>query len=290
MDIKMKYKRENNSNSRSSIFGRIWFSLRMFLFSVLSFGPMPAHIAFIMDGNRRYSKKHNVKQGSGHNVGFSALISTLQYCYELGVKYVTVYAFSIDNFKRKPEEVQSLMNLLTEKIDEMLEETSVVKEYGIRVNFWGDLNLLTEPVRLAAKKAMAVTAENTGPVLSVCVAYTSTNEILHAVQESCAEKNNSMAVGYSNGRINSSEGLLSVADLEQHFYSASFPEPDIVVRTSGETRLSNFLLWQTSFSHLQNPIALWPEFSLRYLVWSILQYQKAYPSLQEQRIRSKKTH
>ncbi|KAM0948186.1 putative ditrans,polycis-polyprenyl diphosphate synthase ((2E,6E)-farnesyl diphosphate specific) [Dioscorea sansibarensis] len=285
----MKYRRANNSNLGSNVFGRIWFSMRMFLFSVLSFGPRPAHIAFIMDGNRRYSKKHNVIEGSGHNVGFSALISTLQYCYELGVKYVTVYAFSIDNFRRKPDEVQSLMTLMKEKIDELLEETSVVKEYGIRVNFWGDLNLLTEPVRLAAKKAMAVTAENTGPVLSVCVAYTSTNEILHAVQESCAEKINRMAEGYSNGCINSSEDLVSVADLEQHLYSASCPEPDIVVRTSGETRLSNFLLWQTPYSHLQNPVALWPEFSLRHLIWSILQYQRAYPSLQYQRIRNKKT-
>ena len=112
----MKYKRENNFKLSFNIFGRIWFSMRMFLFRVLSFGPMPAHIAFIMDGNRRYSKKHNSKEDSGHNAGFSSLMSTLQYCYGLGLKYVTVYAFSVDNFKRKPDEVRSLMNLLKEKI------------------------------------------------------------------------------------------------------------------------------------------------------------------------------
>ncbi|XP_039144957.1 dehydrodolichyl diphosphate synthase CPT3-like isoform X2 [Dioscorea cayenensis subsp. rotundata] len=290
MDLKMKYKRQNNFKLSSNIFGRIWFSMRMFLFNVLSFGPMPAHIAFIMDGNRRYSKKHNSKEDTGHSAGFSSLTSTLQYCYELGVKYVTVYAFSIDNFKRKPDEVRSLMNLLKEKIDELLEETSVVNEYDIRVNFWGELNLLTEPVRLAAKKAMTVTGKNTGPVLSVCVAYTSTHEILHAVQESCANVNKMLAVRYSNECINSAEGLVSVADLEQHLYSVSCPEPDIVVRTSGESRLSNFLLWQTPYCHLQNPGALWPEFSLRHLVWSILQYQRAYSSLHAKRMRSKKKY
>lgn len=273
---------------RFTFLQRIWGFLRKCLFLVLSFGPMPNHIAFIMDGNRRFAKSRGMKQDGGHNGGFSALISTLQYCYEMGVKYVTVYAFSIDNFKRKPDEVQSLMNLMQEKIDELLKRDSIISQYGIRINFWGNLKLLSEPVRLAAEKAMTITAKNSGPVFSVCVAYTSTDEIVHAIEESCAEKVNELGLGYNSCHHDDMGNIISVTDVEQHLYTADCPEPDIVIRTSGETRLSNFLLWQTTFSHLQNPIPLWPEFSLRHLVCSILGYQKVYPYIKELRSKSKR--
>ncbi|XP_010907458.1 dehydrodolichyl diphosphate synthase CPT3 [Elaeis guineensis] len=277
----------------SNPLGGVWCFLRKCLFSVLSLGPMPHHIAFIMDGNRRYAKR-SLKQDSGHKVGFTALTSVLQYCFEMRVKYVTVYAFSIDNFKRQPSEVQSLMDLMKEKIDELLKEESIVNKYKVRINFWGNLCLLSEPVRLAAEKAMAITAGNMGPVFSVCVAYTSTNEIMHAVEESCVERRDKIRKGYSNGykdelvRADKMDSVILVADLEQHFYTSDCPGPDIVIRTSGETRLSNFLLWQTTFSHLQNPAPLWPEFSFRHLVWAIIEYQRVYPYLERRRSSSKK--
>ncbi|TKY44443.1 Dehydrodolichyl diphosphate synthase 6 [Spatholobus suberectus] len=110
-------------------------------------------------------------------------MSILRYCYELGVKYVTVYAFSIDNFKRKPKEVQSLMELMREKIEELLQQESLINEYGVRLHFIGDMQLLTEPVRVAVEKAMRVTAHNNQRVLLICVAYTSCHEIVHAVQD-----------------------------------------------------------------------------------------------------------
>ena len=273
----------------STLLQNIWGFFRKCLFLVLSFGPMPNHIAFIMDGNRRFAKSRGVKQGGGHRVGFAALISTLQHCYEMGVKYVTVYAFSIDNFKRKPDEVESVMSLIQEKIDELLKEKSIVNQYGIRINFWGNLKLLSEPVRLAAEKAMTSTSKNTGPVLSVCVAYTSTDEIMHAIEQLWAKKISKIQVN-ANGYDVDMGCTVSVADLEQHLYTAGCPDPDIVIRTSGETRLSNFLLWQTTFSHLQNPSPLWPDFSLRHLVWAILEYQKIYPYLKELRSKSKKRH
>ncbi|CAL9758343.1 unnamed protein product [Musa acuminata subsp. burmannicoides] len=274
-----------------NIFASVWRFLRRCLFLVLALGPMPNHIAFIMDGNRRYAKRRNVKEGTGHGVGFTTLTSICQYCYEMGVKYVTVYAFSIDNFKRKPEEVQSLMDLMKEKIDELLEEGSIVQKYGFRINFWGSLDLLSEPVRLAAEKAMTHTADNTGPVLSVCVAYTSTNEIVRAIKKSCARKS-FRTQGYVNcdgeSVCEDINGYVTVADLEENLDTADCPDPDIVIRTSGEARLSNFLLWQTSLSHLQNPNPLWPEFSLRNLVWAILEYQKIYPYLEARRRLAKK--
>ncbi|URD85388.1 FAR1 DNA-binding domain, partial [Musa troglodytarum] len=165
------------------------------LFLTLSFGPMPVHIAFILDGNRRYAKKKNLKMGAGHKVGFNSLLAVLRYCYELGVEYVTVYAFSIDNFRRKPEEVKGLMALMKEKIDELLEEDTIVHKFGLRIKFWGSLDMLNEPARAAAERAMAATANNTGPVLFVCVAYTSTDEIARAIKKSCSTKRDETAGG-----------------------------------------------------------------------------------------------
>ncbi|KAJ6843872.1 dehydrodolichyl diphosphate synthase 6-like [Iris pallida] len=207
----------------------------------------------------------------------------------MGIEYVTIYAFSIDNFKRKPDEVQSTMNLMQEKIEELLKEESFVTKYGVKINFWGNLSLLSEPVRLAVEKAMVSTAKNSGPVLSVCVAYTSTYEIMRAIHKSCAEKIGKIHELYANGHDDGEE-IISVADLEQHLYTLDYPDPDILIRTSGETRLSNFLLWQTTFTHLQNPAPLWPEFSLMHLVWAVLMYQKAYPYFKERRSKCKRMH
>ncbi|KAG0477359.1 hypothetical protein HPP92_014200 [Vanilla planifolia] len=266
----------------TTIFESFYCILRRLLFSILAFGPMPNHIAFIMDGNRRYANRR-MEQGTGHRAGFSALISVLRYCYEMGVKYVTIYAFSIENFKRKPEEVQSTMNLMKEKIDELMQKQSIVSEYGVRVNFLGNLNLLENDVRLSIEKFMRSTSNNTEPVLSICVAYTSTDEITHAIEKSCCEKKHLMLQKNPNGFQNvlTGEDIVSVDDLESYLYTASCPDPDIIIRTSGETRLSNFLLWQSSFTQLQSPAPLWPEFSLRHLAWAILQYQRAFSYLEK---------
>ncbi|KAF7099644.1 hypothetical protein CFC21_101254 [Triticum aestivum] len=267
--------------------------LRKCIIAVLSYGPMPKHIAFIMDGNRRYAKSRSIKQGTGHSVGFAALMASLIYCYEMGVKYITVYAFSIDNFKRDPSEVKTLMELMEEKINELLENKNVINKVNCKINFWGNLDMLPEPVRLAAQKLMASTAENTGLIFSVCMPYNSTSEIANAVTELCKERRDMMQGQQASGRnghpANGGAHLdISVADLDRHMYTAGCPDPDIVIRTSGETRLSNFLLWQTTFSHLQNPDPLWPEFSWRHLVWAILQYQRAYPYIEQNKGLAKK--
>lgn len=215
-----------------------------------------------------------MKLGGGHRAGYHTLISTLQYCYEMGVKYVTVYAFSIDNFKRKPDEVEEMMSLMIEKIDEFLQKGSVISKYNMRINFWGNLKLLKEPVRLAAEKAMSATAKNSGPVLSICVAYTLTDEITHAINEACKEK-------YLCRKEEDEDGAISVDDIVKFLYTEGCPDPDILIRTSGETRLSNFLLLQTPHCHLQNPCALWPEFNLWHLIWAVLNYQRVYPYLEK---------
>ncbi|GMI69304.1 cis-prenyltransferase 1, cis-prenyltransferase 3 [Hibiscus trionum] len=258
------------------MYGNIVSFLRKCIFYILSVGLIPNHIAFIMDGNRRYTKRLNLMQGAGHKVGYSALMSMLKYCYELGVRYVTIYAFSIDNFKRSPEEVQSLMDLMLDKIEELLREESIVNRYGIRVYFSGNLKLLNEPVRLAAERVMLATAKNSKAVLSICVAYTSTNEIVHAVRESCEEKWDEITLLNSSGGYvpDESDHLIKVTDIEKHMYMAFAPDPDIIIRTSGETRLSNFLLWQSANCYLYSPSVLWPEIGFRQFLWAILNFQR----------------
>ncbi|KAB9609454.1 hypothetical protein FH972_027049 [Carpinus fangiana] len=308
-------------DSASQLTGGLGSFLRKCIFSILSVGPLPNHIALIMDGNRRYAKKQNMAEGAGHRAGYLALIKVLSHCYELGVKYVTVYAFSIDNFKRRPEEVHSLMDLMLEKIEELLKEESIVNQYGLRIYFVGNLKLLNEPVRVAAERAMAATAKNTKAVLLICVAYTSYDEIVHAVQESCkAKRNETEALNATKG-INSVSGVgedmkinevivcnlqgscenssstacnsvikgneeskekqsvlptIKVSDIEKHMYMSVAPEPDILIRTSGENRLSNFLLWQTTYCPLYSPTALWPELGFWHLVWAVLNFQRSY--------------
>nr|XP_043635909.1 dehydrodolichyl diphosphate synthase CPT3-like [Erigeron canadensis] len=270
-----------DAKQRSKVYENLGSFARKCVFCILSVAALPNHIAFIMDGNRRYSKQHNLIDGGGHRVGFSSLMSMLRYCYELGVKYVTIYAFSIENFKRSPEEVQSLMDLMEEKIKGLVKEESLVNQYGVRVYFIGNLELLSQPVRLAAERAMDATAKNSKAVLSICIAYTSSDEILHAVQESCDEK-------WDDNKVSSDtkqeKNIIDVLDIERHMYMSVVPDPDIIIRTSGETRLSNFLLWQSTNCLLYSPSVLWPEIGFRHLVRAILdfQYHLYYLSKQKQ--------
>ncbi|KAM5576469.1 dehydrodolichyl diphosphate synthase CPT3-like [Rosa sericea] len=275
---------KSSGNRANQIFWSIVSILRRCLFLVICARPIPHHIAFIMDGNRRYAKKRKLMEGTGHRVGFVALMSMLKYCYEVGVRYVTIYAFSIENFKRQPEEVQSLMDLMQEKIEGLIKEESIVNRYGVKVHFIGNLKLLSEPVRLAAERAMVATANNSRGVLSICIAYTSTDEIVHAVQESCEEKWNEISVlnasgaGYGLDKFGENEkdereNIVKLTDIERHMYMAVAPDPDILIRTSGETRLSNFLLWQSAYCCLYSPSVLWPEIGFRHFVWAILNFQ-----------------
>ncbi|KAI5673722.1 hypothetical protein M9H77_14086 [Catharanthus roseus] len=271
--------------------------LRRCIFSVLSVGPIPVHIAFIMDGNRRYAKKWNSLEGAGHRFGYIALTYMLKYCYELGVKYVTIYAFSIDNFKRCPEEVESTMQLMEEKIEELIKEESLVNLYGVRIYFLGDLKLLSKSGRLAVERAMAATAGNSKAVLSICVAYTCTDEIVHAVQECCEEKWDEIRELESSGsgyglisiganEMSKGQSTINVIDIERHMYTAVAPDPDIIIRTSGETRLSNFLLWQSAGCLLYSPSVLWPEIGFRHLVWAVLDFQRNFSCLRRKRKQS----
>ncbi|KAL1566661.1 ditrans,polycis-polyprenyl diphosphate synthase [Salvia divinorum] len=265
---------EKQSNSLVvRLVGSLVGYMRRFLFRFLSVGPIPCHVAFILDGNRRYARKWKMDDRMGYKVGFLALMRLMRCCHELGVKYITVYVFSIENFKRRPEEVQNVMELMLEKIEGLIKEEGILNQYGVRMEFVGNLKLLAEPVRIAAEKAMRLTAHHKSLVLVVAVAYTSTDEITHAAQECCQDK-----AAHGN-----QQQLVEVADVERHMYMAVAPDPDILLRTSGETRLSNFLLWQTSNSLLYSPAVLWPEVGLHHLVWAVLNFQRVQSYLHKRR-------
>ncbi|KAL7611847.1 hypothetical protein Lser_V15G07109 [Lactuca serriola] len=281
-DTSLKQAEDERSNGTiSKLLGGVNHTLRKLIFRVISSRPIPEHIAFILDGNRRFAKKWKLTEGAGHKAGFFALMAVLKYCYEIGVKYVTIYAFSLDNFNRRPDEVQYVMDLMQEKIEGFLNELTLINQYGVRVLFIGDLDRLYEPVRIAAEKAMEATAKNSRTYLLVCVAYTSSHEIPRAIHEACQEKSEANSIRVMNGDMNSDinhggQSVIKVLDLEKHMYMGVAPDPDILVRSSGETRLSNFLLWQTTNSFLYSPKALWPEMGFWQVVWGILEFQNNY--------------
>lgn len=269
-----------------SVFGSWGSLLRKWMFRVLSvLGHVPNHIAFILDGNRRYAKKWKLEEGGGHEAGFLALLTIIKYCYELRVKYITIFAFSIDNFRRRPHEVQYVMDLMHEKIQGLLKEQSIVNQYGVRVFFVGNLKLLHEPVRIAAEKVMAATAQNTDTVLLICVAYSSSHEMVHSVEESCKRKWNEGFRG-DDEKLIQEGSIVKVLDLEKHMYMGLAPDPDILIRTSGETRLSNFLLWQATHCLLYSPAALWPEIGLRHILWAVLNFQRNHSYLEKKKKQS----
>ncbi|XP_053467789.1 dehydrodolichyl diphosphate synthase complex subunit DHDDS isoform X1 [Ictalurus furcatus] len=241
--------------------------------NILKAGPMPRHVAFIMDGNRRYARKRHVERKEGHTQGFDKLAETLRWCLNLGIHEVTVYAFSIENFKRSKEEVDGLMELAKEKFLRLLEEQEKLEKHGVCIRVLGDLTLLPEDLQRLIAKSVVSTRTHNKCFLNVCFAYTSRYEITNAVRE--------MAWGAEQGFIKSSD--VSEALLSQCLYTSSSPNPDLLIRTSGEVRLSDFLLWQTSHSCIVFQSVLWPEYSFWNLCEAVLQYQLNYRSIQKAR-------
>ncbi|XP_059810659.1 dehydrodolichyl diphosphate synthase complex subunit DHDDS isoform X2 [Hypanus sabinus] len=232
--------------------------------SVLKVGPMPKHVAFIMDGNRRYAQKCRVEREQGHSQGFEKLAETLRWCLNLNIREVTVYAFSIENFKRSKEEVDGLMELARQKFTRLLEEQENLKKYGVHIRVLGNLTLLPVDIQELIAQAVLATQSYNKCFLNVCFAYTSRHEITSAVRE--------MALGVEEGLLRPSD--LCEALLGKCLYSSSSPDPDLLIRTSGET----------SHSCLVFQPVLWPEYTFWNLCQAILQYQVNYPALQKAKL------
>lgn len=214
---------------------------------------VPRHIAFIMDGNRRWAQHQGlVKRSEGHKFGYDKLHESLHWCAQLGIKTVTVYAFSIENFKRPKEEVDTLMNLARDKFLQMLAEDDIVKKHNMRVRVIGNFELLPHFVQDAAVQAIQQSQDNDGVVFNICMPYTSTEEIVAAL--------NRVSRGVNEGHLHSDD--INSDLIDRCLLSRHSPPPELIIRTSGETRLSDFLLWQGGSSTMLSFLdVMWPDFS-----------------------------
>lgn len=213
------------------------------------------HIAIIMDGNRRWAKEKNLPSAMGHKKGVDALKAALKACHKFGVKYLTVYAFSTENWNRKPEEVAFLMDLLANTIKNELNE---LHENGVVINFIGDLTRLNPKLQKILYDAMEYTKNNTGVRLQIAFNYGARAEIASAVKK-IVEK------GYKSNEI--TEELIS-----KELYTADIPDPDLLIRTGGEMRVSNYLLWQIAYSEILVMKEYWPEFDENLLAGAIFEF------------------
>ena len=215
------------------------------------------HIAIIMDGNRRWAKEKNLPSAMGHKKGVDSLKNILRTCNDFSIKYLTVYAFSTENWNRKKEDVEFLMNLvavtLTNELAEMHKE-------NVQIHFIGDLTKLSDKLQKILANAVETTKNNTGVVLQIALNYGSRDEIVHAVQKIVES-------GVKSDEID--EQLIS-----ENLYTAGVPDPDILIRTGGEQRISNYLLWQIAYSEIIIRSEFWPDFDKNSLKDSILEFGK----------------
>ncbi|TRM58608.1 Decaprenyl diphosphate synthase-like protein [Schizophyllum amplum] len=241
--------------------------VQKFVIRVLSAGPVPKHVAFVMDGNRRYARANHMKVQQGHSDGFVALRRLLGICLQLNVRCVSVYAFAIDNFKRPSEEVDALMALAEAKLRELCQHGDLLQQYGVRLNVIGRVDMLPESVREAVRVAEDLTRHNDRAILNLCMPYASRDEMTRAVQDAAQEK---IDLGTRNT-------MVEEKDIEKHLMTsvAGSPPLDVLVRTSGVQRLSDYMLWQSCEGvQLHFSTTYWPEFGLSDFLPIILDYQR----------------
>ncbi len=217
------------------------------------------HIAIIMDGNRRWAKEKNLPSAFGHKKGVDALKAAMRACDDFGVKYLTVYAFSTENWNRKKEEVDFLMNLLGETIKNELKE---MHENGVVINFIGDLTKLSPKLQEILAHAVEVTKNNNGVRLQIAFNYGSRDEIVHAAK--------AIAQKVKSGEIKIDE--ISEDMISENLYTKNIPDPDLLIRTGGEMRVSNYLLWQIAYSEFLVTKKYWPEFDKEALADAIKEF------------------
>ncbi len=215
------------------------------------------HIAIIMDGNRRWAKENNLPTAAGHKKGVEALRKTVRACDDFGIKYITVYAFSTENWKRSKEEVDFLMDLVAITLKNQLDE---MHKEGVKITFLGNLSKLSKKLQKVLLNAEAKTKNNTGVNLQIALNYGSRDEITNAVK-----------VIVSKG-LKSEE--ITPEIISENLYTSQMPDPDILIRTGGEKRLSNYLLWQVAYSEIIVIDEYWPLFDKKLLEQCIDEFSK----------------
>lgn len=236
-------------------------SVEEFLLRQIDAGRLPSHIAIIMDGNGRWAARRNQPRVAGHRAGAEAVRATVEAAARLGISHLTLYAFSTENWKRPRLEVEALMGLLREFLRK---EIRSLKANNIRFHTIGREQGLESVVSREIDRARRETASNTGMVLTVALNYSGRSEIVEACREIVAE-------ALTSGRVHSE---ITEDDFERHLFTKNLPDPDLLVRTSGEMRVSNFLLWQIAYSEIYVTDVLWPDFRRANLFEAIVEYQK----------------
>ena len=224
----------------------------------LDMNNIPRHIAIIMDGNGRWARKRGLSRSMGHREGSVTLKKIVEACYNLGVKYLTVYAFSTENWSRPKEEVDELMKLLLEYLKNAEKE---LKGKNVRIRVIGDRKRLPAEIVSEIERVEEKTSHNDGLIFIIALNYGGRQEIVDAV--------NAIAEDIKNGNITE----INEEVISQRLYTRDIPDPDLLIRTSGELRLSNFLIWQSSYSELFFSDVLWPDFTPKHLEEAILSYQ-----------------
>ncbi|MFX1598781.1 MAG: polyprenyl diphosphate synthase [Promethearchaeota archaeon] len=210
-------------------------------------GRKPGHVGVILDGNRRFARKKGLNVWVGHYLGAEKVREFLSWCWEVGIKVVTLYAFSIENFRRRRREVEEIMKLAKSKFEEVLEDRNIHK-YRVKVQAIGRRNMLPEELQEIVLKIEEKTKDYDDHLLNVAIGYGGRAEIVDAFR--------SIAMEVSQGVIRPEEVNESL--IEKYLYTAGLPDPDLIIRTSGEERLSGFLLWQSAYSELYFCDVYWP--------------------------------
>ena len=213
------------------------------------------HIAVIMDGNRRWAKEKNLPTMIGHKKGVDALKTTMRAFDDFGIKYLTVYAFSTENWNRKPEEVNFLMDLLAQTLKNELDE---MNKNNVVISFIGDTTKLNDKLQEILNNAVATTKNNTGVNLQIAFNYGARDEIVHAVKNIVKE------------------GITDITEetISNHLYTNNIPDPDLLIRTGGEMRVSNYLLWQIAYSEFIVVPDFWPDFDKEKLAECVIEYKR----------------
>lgn len=217
------------------------------------------HIAVIMDGNRRWAKERCLPSAVGHKKGVSALKATMRACDDFGIKYLTVYAFSTENWKRTPDEVNFLMSLLANTLKNELDE---MHENGVKITFVGNIAGLNSELQKVVFDSEEKTKNNTGVNLQIAFNYGSRMEITNACRE--------IAKAVKSGEIDVDD--ISEDMISSKLYTSKIPDPDLLIRTGGEKRISNYLLWQCAYSEIYVTDLYWPEFDKKALADAVTEY------------------
>lgn len=221
---------------------------------------LPRHVAIIMDGNGRWAKKRGLPRTAGHGAGAETFRNIATYCKELGLQYLTVYAFSTENWKRSQDEVGAIMGLLKKYLMEAIEQMERDK---VKIEFFGDLSPLSQELQALCQRTREISKHYEGCQVNICLNYGGRDELVRAAA--------ALAEDCVSGKLTPSD--ITEEAFGGRLFSAGVPDPELIIRPSGELRLSNFLLWQCAYSEFYYTDVLWPDFSKEELNRAIASYQ-----------------